>query len=178
MQSVKIFDKIFSPLISEHDIQLQVKLLADKISHEYQSKNPLFIAILNGAFMFAADLFRQIQIPAEISFVKFSSYNDLQSSGNVQSIFGLVENIKGRHIIILDDILDTGNTLVTFIEEMKKRDPLSIKTALLIDKKNEIKNRFHCDYACFECLGGFLVGYGMDYKMQGRNIPAIFQLIE
>lgn len=178
MQTVNIFDKKFSPLISENDIQQQIKILAEKISADYQSKNPLFIAILNGAFMFASDLFRLIQIPAEITFVKLSSYNGTQSTGNIQTIFGLTESIEGRHIIILDDVLDTGKTLYTFKEEIQKRNPLTIKTALLIDKKIDIEYELVGDYACFENQPGFLIGYGMDYKGQGRNLQSIYQLNE
>lgn len=178
MQTIQIFDKTFSPVISEIDIQDKIKILAKKISSEFETKNPLFIAILNGAFMFAADLFRQIQIPATITFVKLSSYSGLQSTGNIETLIGLNEKIEGRNIIILDDVLDTGGTLFTFKNLLQKQNPLSIKTVLLVDKK--IKNNFNlvCDYACFENLNGFLIGYGMDYKEAGRNFPCIYELIE
>lgn len=178
MKTVNIFDKKFTPLISENDIQQKIKILAEKISGDYDSKNPLFIVILNGAFMFASDLFRQIQIPAEISFVKLSSYTGLQTSGNLETIFGLTENIEGRHIIILDDILDTGKTLFTFKKEMIQKKPLSVKTVLLIDKKLDMEYDLVGDYTCFENYKGFLIGYGMDYRGQGRNFPCIYQLKE
>ncbi len=176
MQTVQIFDKTFSKVISETDLREKINVLAEKISTDYVAKHPLFIVILNGAFMFAADLFRQIRIPAEISFVKLSSYEGLHSSGNIETIFGLNEIIEGRDIIILDDVLDTGRTLYTFKNEMLKRNPLSLKTALLIDKKIQKEYELKCDYSCFENYTGFLVGYGMDYKGQGRNFPCIYQL--
>lgn len=178
MQTVQIFDKTFSPVISEIDIQDKIKILAKKISSDFETKNPLFIAILNGSFMFAADLFRQIQIPATITFVKLSSYTGLQSTGNIETLIGLNENIEGRNIIILDDVLDTGNTLYTFQNELKMKNPLSIKIVLLVDKKIENNYKLVCDYACFENLDGFLIGYGMDYEGAGRNFPDIYQLIE
>jgi len=178
MKTLKIFDKTFSPVISEFDIQEKIYILSEKISADYATKNPLFIVILNGAFMFAADLFRNIKIPAEITFVQLSSYSGIQSSGNIETIFGLKEDIEGRHIIILDDVLDTGKTLFTFIKEMIRKKPLSLKTVLLIDKKIDIAYDLVPDYACFENHKGFLIGYGMDYNGQGRNFPAIYQLNE
>ena len=178
MQTVKIFDKTFTPVISEFDIQEKINILAEKISADYATKNPLFIVLLNGAFMFAADLFRNITIRAEISFVQLSSYSGIHSSGNIETIFGLSENIEGRHIIILDDVLDSGKTLFTFKKEMIQKKPLTIKTVLLIDKKIDIPYDLVSDYACFENHKGFLIGYGMDYNGQGRNLPAIYQLNE
>lgn len=178
MKTVTIFEKTFSPVISEFDIQEKIYILSEKISADYATKNPLFIVILNGAFMFAADLFRNIKIPAEITFVQLSSYSGIQSSGNIETIFGLKEDIEGRHIIILDDVLDTGKTLFTFIKEMIRKKPLSLKTVLLIDKKIDIAYDLVPDYACFENHKGFLIGYGMDYNGQGRNFPAIYQLNE
>lgn len=178
MQTVQIFDQTFSEVISETVIRKKIQSLAEKISTDYATKNPLFIVILNSAFMFAADLFRQIQIPAEISFVKLSSYNGLQSSGNIETILGLNDNIEGRHIIILDDILDTGKTLFTFKKELVQRKPLSLRTVLLIDKKIDIEYNLISDYACFENYTGFLIGYGMDFNGHGRNFPSIYQLNE
>ncbi|MEO8117542.1 MAG: hypoxanthine phosphoribosyltransferase [Bacteroidota bacterium] len=178
MQTVQIFEQTFSEVITEAEIKEKIQSLAEKITADYASKNPLFIALLNGAFMFAADLFRQIQIPAEISFVKLSSYNGLQSTGNIETVIGLKENITGRHIIILDDILDTGKTLFTFKKEMIQKKPLSIKTVLLIDKKNKIEYDRADDYSCFENNSGFLIGYGMDFNGHGRNLPSIYQLKE
>lgn len=178
MSSIQVHDKKFIPYISAQAIDKKVKELAAGISKDYEGKRPLIIAVLNGSFLFAADLFRNLSIEAEISFIKLASYKGTTSSGNVITAIGLEESLHDRHIILLEDIIDTGKTLHEFIPQLDHQGPASIKIAALLTKPDALKYPVHADYAGFAIPNKFVVGYGLDYDGLGRNIPEIYQLEE
>ncbi len=176
MQELKVLDKTFVPFISEITIQNKVKELANKINTDYKGKNPLFLAILNGSFMFAADLFKEVTIDAEICFIKLASYKGTQSTGHVITSIGLDSNITDRHVIIVEDIIDTGKTLHSFIPQITNQQPASIKIATLLHKPEATIYPLVVDYCCIEIPNKFVVGYGLDYDGFGRNTKEIYQL--
>ena len=173
-----ILDKKFAPYLAEGTIREAISQIAFSINSDYKSKKPLFVAILNGSFMFASDLFKEISIPSEITFVKLSSYTGTQSSGIVTTSIGMDVSIKDRDVIILEDIVDTGKTLTTFIEELKKEEPSSIRICALLHKQEATTHPIHIDYLGFTIPNLFVVGYGLDYNGFGRNMKDIHQLQE
>jgi hypoxanthine phosphoribosyltransferase len=173
---IQIHDKIFIPFISREVIQQHVAAIAGKINTAYAGKNPLLIGILNGSFIFAADLFRQLAIPAEISFIKLASYKGTSSTGHVVTAIGLEENLHGRHIIIIEDIIDTGKTLHSFLPEIHYRQPASVAVAAFLTKPEALQYDVKADYTAFEIENKFVVGYGLDYDGQGRNLPDLYIL--
>lgn len=176
MQDVKIHDKVFTVMIEAKQINERIKTLADSINTEYRDKKPLFLGVLNGAFLFAADLFKEINIECEISFVKVSSYAGTESSGAVKNLIGISHSIKDRHVIVLEDIVDTGDTARYIIEELKRHETASIKFATLLFKPKALKHHFRPDYSCFEIDPAFVVGFGLDYDGLGRNLNDIYVL--
>ena len=178
MNSIRVHDKDFVPYLSAQTIEEKVKELAARISQDYEGKRPLIIAVLNGSFLFAADLFRNLSIEAEISFIKLASYKGTSSSGNVITAIGLEESLHERHIILLEDIIDTGKTLHDFIPQLDHQGPASIKIAALLTKPEALKYPVQADYMGFAIPNKFVVGYGLDYDGLGRNIPEIYQLEE
>lgn len=177
MLQIKVHDKRFGPFLSEEDIQQQVKKIADAINSDYEGLRPMFIAILNGSFMFAADLFKHITIDAEICFIKLASYKGTTSSGQVITAIGLDIDIIGRDIIILEDIVDTGKTLTEFLPQLLHHQPASMKIAALLHKPDAVKFPIRIDYLGFSIPNKFVVGYGLDYDGLGRNLKEIYQLI-
>jgi hypoxanthine phosphoribosyltransferase len=178
MSTVHIHDKTFSPFISEEAIREKVDELSISLNHDYKDKNPIFIAILNGAFIFAADLFKSLRINAEISFIKLASYKGMKSSGQVITAIGLDVEIFGRHVVILEDIVDTGKTLHEFLPQLWHQQPASIKIVALLHKPAAQAYSIKVDYTGFEIPDKFVVGYGLDYNGLGRNTAAIYQLFE
>ena len=178
MANIQIYDKTFKPYISEKDIREKINELANCLSRDYQDKNPIFIAVLNGAFMFAADIFKSLNIHAEISFIKLASYKGMKSSGQVITAIGLDIEIFDRHVVILEDIVDTGKTLHEFLPQLWHQQPASIKIAALLHKPEGTVFPLKVDYAGFEIPDKFVVGYGLDYNGLGRNTPSIYQLLE
>jgi hypoxanthine phosphoribosyltransferase len=176
MADVKIHDKVFTPFISSERIHEQVTALARKINTEYNGKKPLLIGILNGSFIFASDLFRALSIEAEISFIKLVSYKGTTSSGNVITSIGLEEDLLGRHIIIVEDIIDTGKTLSSFLPEIHHRQPASLKIAAFLSKPTALQYDIKADFTAFEIENKFVVGYGLDYDGLGRNLPDLYIL--
>jgi hypoxanthine phosphoribosyltransferase len=176
MSSIKVLDKEFIPYLSELAIQEKITDLALQLNQEYAGKKPLFLSILNGSFLFTADLFRQITIEAEICFIKLASYKGTTSSGNVITAIGLDANVKGRDIIILEDIIDTGKTLHHYLPQLESQQPASIKIAVLLNKKEALQFPVKVDYHCFVIPNKFVVGYGLDYDGYGRNTREIYQL--
>lgn len=172
----KVLDKEFIPYLSEASIQEKIAALAIQLNKEYEGKRPIFLSILNGSFLFTADLFKQITIEAEVCFIKLASYKGTTSSGNVITAIGLDANVSGRDIIILEDIIDTGKTLHHFLPQLESSQPKSIKIAVLLNKKEALAYPVKIDYACFEIPNKFVVGYGLDYDGYGRNTSEIFQL--
>ncbi|MEP6595274.1 MAG: hypoxanthine phosphoribosyltransferase [Ginsengibacter sp.] len=176
MELLKVHDKQFKPFISAEQINEQVKRVAAEINKDYKGKRPLFIAILNGAFMFASDLFKEITVEAEICFIKLASYKGVTSTGQVVTAIGLDVDIVGREIIIIEDIIDTGKTLSHFLPQLKNHHPASLKIAALLQKPDALAYKIKINYLGFEVPNNFLVGYGLDYDGLGRNIKEIYQL--
>ncbi len=176
MSNITVLDKEFIPYISEAEIQEKISALAQQLNKEYEGKKPIFLSILNGSFLFTADLFKQITIDAEVCFIKLASYKGTTSSGNVVTAIGLDANISGRDIIILEDIIDTGKTLHHFLPQLASNQPASIKIAVLLNKTEALAYPVKVDYACFDIPNKFVVGYGLDYDGLGRNTKAIYQL--
>ncbi len=173
---MKIKDKEFSIYIDKNTIEQRVAELGKKISREYEGKNPLFIAVLNGSFMFAGDLMKNISIPVEISFIKLSSYTKTHSSGKVKELVGLDENIFGRNLIIIEDIVDTGLTIHHLLEEFRELGPKSIEVATLLHKPEATVKQLQLKYVGFEIPEKFVVGYGLDYDGYGRNLNDLYSL--
>lgn len=176
MQELKVLDKTFVPFISETTIQNKIKELANQINIDYKDKKPLFLAILNGSFMFAADLFKEVTVDAEICFIKLASYKGTQSTGHVITSIGLDSNITDRHVIIVEDIIDTGKTLHSFLPQITNQQPASIKIATLLHKPEATIYPLTIDYCCIEIPNKFVLGYGLDYDGFGRNTKEIYQL--
>jgi hypoxanthine phosphoribosyltransferase len=178
MAAIKVHDKYFVPWLSEATITERIKEIAAQITNDYAGKRPLFIGILNGAFMFASDLFKNIQLDAEISFIKLASYKGTKSTGQVITAIGLDMDLNGRDIIIVEDIIDTGKTLTEFLPQIRHQQPASLKIAVLLHKPDATVYPMHIDYCCFSIPNKFVVGYGLDYNGLGRNIASIYQLQE
>lgn len=176
--TIHVHDKDFVPFLSEEAIIAKVKELALHISHDYEGKRPLFISVLNGAFMFSADLFKFITIDAEICFIKLASYKGTRSSGQVITAIGLDTDLKGRDIIIVEDIIDTGKTLNQFLPQVFNQQPSSLKIAVLLHKPEATVFPVKIDYTCFSIPNKFVVGYGLDYNGLGRNLAQLYQLKE
>ena len=175
---IQILDKKFQPFLTEERIHEQVGNLARKINVDYEGKRPLFIAILNGSFMFAADLFKELRIDAEICFIKLASYKGTRSTGNVITSIGLDEPLTGRHVVIVEDIVDTGKTLHEFLPQLLSQQPASLKIAALLHKPDALVYPLTIDYLGFSVPNKFLLGYGLDYDGLGRNFKEIYQLAE
>jgi hypoxanthine phosphoribosyltransferase len=176
MSTIQVLDKTFEPYLKEAAIQEKITELALQLNKDYAGKRPLFLSVLNGSFLFTADLFKQITIEAEVSFIKLASYKGTSSTGNVITAIGLDINVKDRHIIILEDIIDTGKTLHHYLPQLESMQPASIKIAVLLNKKEALQYPVKVDYACFEIPNKFVVGYGLDYDGLGRNSKNIYQL--
>lgn len=177
-KKVKIKDKEFRILIEGDRIQHRVAEIASQINKDYKGKSPLFLGVLNGAFLFTADLFKKIDLTCMLSFVRVSSYSGTSSTGQVKSLIGLNENIEGRDIIIVEDIVDTGDTMLYLMAELKKQNPASVKIATAIFKPLALKHPIKPDYVGFELPPAFIVGYGLDYDGFGRNLNDIYVLNE
>ena len=177
MAIVKVHDKSFETYLSEETILQRVKELAATINKDYAGKRPLFIVILNGSFMFAADIFKQLTIEAEICFIKLASYKGMKSSGKVVTSIGLEEDLFGKDVIILEDIVDTGKTLHNFLPKLVHQQPKSLKIVALLHKPEATEHPLTLDYIGFQIPNKFVVGYGLDYDGLGRNLKEIYQLV-
>ena len=178
MSVVKIKDKTFKTFIPEQEILTRVKAVADKINADMAGKKPLLLAVLNGSFMFAADLMRYITIPCEISFVKLASYEGTTSTGKVKEVIGLNEDICGREVIIVEDIVDTGKTMERMMDTLGTRSPAALHICTLLLKPDKLKIPLNIEYAAMEIPNDFIVGYGLDYDQEGRNLRDIYTLVE
>ena len=175
-KQIKIHHKYFEPYLSETDILRKIEELAEAINSDYQGKKPLFIAILNGSFMFASDLFKKLSLEAEICFIKLASYKGTKSTGQVITAIGLDMDINGREVIVLEDIIDSGKTMHEFLPQLKNQQPASLKVAVLLHKPDAVVFPVGIDYCCFSIPDKFVVGYGLDYDGYGRNLKEIYQL--
>ena len=177
MSSIKVHDKEFLPYITSGEIEEQVARVAAEINRDYQGKKPLFVAILNGAFIFAADLFKHITIEAEICFIKLASYKGVKSTGKVITAIGLDVDLYDREVVIVEDIVDTGKTLAQFLPQLEHHHPASLKIASLLHKPEAMIHPIKIDYLGFTIPNKFVIGYGLDYDGLGRNIKEIYQLV-
>ena len=178
MGRVKLKDKVFEISISEAEILQRIKVVAEKISKDMESKNPLLLAVLNGSFIFAADLMRMLTIPCEISFVKLPSYQGTTSTGVIKEVFGINEDISGRTVIIVEDIVESGLTIKRMIETLGTRNPESIHICTLLLKPERLTVPLNIEYVAMEIPNDFIVGYGLDYSQQGRNLRDIYTVVE
>jgi hypoxanthine phosphoribosyltransferase len=178
MSTVKIIDKTFATSITEAQIKQRIKELAAQLSKDFEGKNPLLIGVLNGAFIFAADLIREMTTPCEISFVKLASYQGTTSTGKVHEVLGINENLSGRHVIIIEDIVDTGRTMKQMVESLGTRNPASVHICTLFVKPDKLEEQLDIEYAAFSIPNDFIVGYGLDYDQQGRWLKEIYTLEE
>ncbi|MEN9964308.1 MAG: hypoxanthine phosphoribosyltransferase [Bacteroidota bacterium] len=174
---VNIHDKKFETYISDVQIAEAVNRISNQIDQDYAGKRPLFLVVLNGSFLFAADLFRKLQVEAEICFIKLASYQGMKSSGKVTTAIGLDTPVKDRDVVLIEDIIDTGKTMYEFIPELMERQPASLKIASLLLKPDALKYDVKADYVGFSVPNDFLVGYGLDYDGLGRNYGEILKLM-
>lgn len=178
MSIVKIKDKSFKVSIPEKEIKSRVKALAEQINKDLAGKNPLFLCVLNGSFIFAADLLREITIPSNISFVKLASYQGTTSTGKVKKIIGLNEDLTGRTIVIIEDIVDTGHTMKRMLESLGTHNPASVHICTLFVKPDKLEEPLDIDYFAFSIPDDFIVGYGLDYDQEGRGLKDIYTIID
>lgn len=177
MGLIKVHDKTFETYLSEETIQKRVQQLAAAINKDYAGRRPMFVAILNGSFMFASDLFKHLKIEAELCFIKLASYKGLKSSGNVVTSIGLEDDIFNKEIVIVEDIVDTGKTLHNFLPKLEHQQPKSLRIATLLHKSEATEFPLKLDYIGFDIPNKFVVGYGLDYDGLGRNLKEIYQLV-
>jgi len=178
MTKVQVRELVFEKFIGRDEIDNAVQKVADRINRDYEGKNPLLLAILNGAFIFASDLMRKITIPCEISFVKFASYSGTMTTSTIKELIGVDENLKDRHIIIVEDIVDTGITMDKLIQDVKEKNPAGVKVACFCFKPEAFQKNFTIDYIGLEIPNDFIVGYGLDYNGNGRNLPDIYKVVK
>jgi hypoxanthine phosphoribosyltransferase len=178
MDTIQVHDKIFKPYITANEIDAAIEKLATELEHDYAHASPLFIAILNGSFIFAADLFKRLNFPAEICFIKLASYKGTKSSGQVITSIGLDADVFGRDVVILEDIIDTGKTLSQFLPQLEHQQPKSLRICALLHKKETTVYPIDISYLGFVIPDRFVVGYGLDYDGYGRNYGEIYQLVE
>jgi len=176
MEIITVKDKSFKAYISEENLQISVKNVASKINNDYKGIQPIFLGVLNGSFMFFADLLKSINLECTVSFVKLASYEGTNTTGKVNELIGLSESIEGKDIVIVEDIVDTGNTLVKLYDILSKGNPKSIKIATLLYKSEAYKKHHPIDYIGLEIPNAFVLGYGLDYDGLGRNLSSIYVL--
>lgn len=178
MDTIQIKDKQFKTFIPEADILKEVARVADEINRDLADANPLFISVLNGSFMFASDLMKYLTISCEISFVKLASYEGTSSTGKVKELVGLNEDITGRTVVIVEDIVDTGLTMQRLLETLQARHPKEIRIATLLVKPDKLKVELDIHYVAMRIPNDFIVGYGLDYEGFGRNYRDIYSVVE
>ncbi len=177
MGTITIRDKTFGISIPSEKIQARIVELAAQITNDLEDKRPIFISILKGSLFFTSDLLKKINMDCEITFMRVSSYSGTQSTGQVKNLIGLSEDISGRTVVILEDIVDTGDTVVYLLNELKRNNPLEIKIASLLLKPKALKHNLKIDYVGFEVPNDFLIGYGLDYDGLGRNLNDIYKIV-
>ena len=178
MKTVKVIDKEFGLYIPQEKIEANVQKVADQINKDLEGQNPMFLVVLNGAFMFASELFKRITIPCEISFVKLTSYAGTESTSVVRELIGLDHSLEGRHVVVAEDIVDTGHTMRYTIKKLRDLKAADVRIATLFFKPDNFKYDYPIDYKGMNIGNEFIVGYGLDYNQQGRNLPDIYKIIE
>lgn len=177
MKTVQIIDKQFTTSIPANEIQIKIGQLAEKINEDLKDKEVVFVVILNGAFMFASDLYKKIDIESRISFLKLASYQGTTSSGEVKQLIGLNESLKDKTVVVVEDIVDTGHTLDSILKQLGGFEPAEIKVASLLFKPDSFQYDYKIDYIGFSIPNDFIVGYGLDYDGYGRNLDSIYTII-
>ena len=178
MGQITVKDKTFEVSINETTIKQRVREVAQQMSHDLEGKNPLFLAVLNGAFIFAADLMREMTIPCEISFVKLASYQGTTSTGSIKEVIGINEDLSGRTVVIVEDIVESGLTIKRMMEQLGTRNPASVQVCTLFFKPEKLKEDLKLDYVAFSIPNDFILGYGLDYDQQGRQLKDVYTLCE
>lgn len=178
MSTIRVHDKEFAPSIPAEEIMQQVRRVAGEINKDYEGQQPLFLVVLNGAFVFAADLMREISVPAEVSFVKLASYEGTSSTGTVREVIGLNTDITGRPVIIVEDIVESGITMAHMIETLKKQNPKSIDICTLLVKPEKLEVKLDIRYTAMEIPNDFILGYGLDYNGLGRGLKDIYTIVQ
>ena len=178
MDTVQIKDKQFSISIRHEDIQKEVTRVANEINRDLKGENPLFLSVLNGSFMFTADLMKQINSPCEISFVKLASYQGVSSTGVIKEVIGISEDLTDRTVVIVEDIVDTGLTMQRLLDTLGTRNPKKIHIASLLLKPDKLKVDLNIEYIAMKIPNDFIVGYGLDYDGFGRNYPDIYTVVD
>ena len=176
--TIQVKDKTFAVSIPQEKIISEVKRVAGEISRDYAGREPVFLAVLNGSFVFAADLLREVSLPCEISFVRLASYQGVSTTGEIREIMGLNIDITGRPVVIVEDIVDTGLTMAHMLETLKKHNPSSVDICTLLLKPGKLQVDLDIRYCCMQIPNDFIVGYGLDYDGFGRNTKDIYTLIE
>ena len=174
---VQVHDRYFEPFIAEETIQREVTRLALEMNRDLAAKDPIFLGILNGAFMFASDLYKQLNFPCQITFLKLASYSGTKSTGSVKQLIGINRDLKGRVVVVLEDIVDTGVTLETIIRQLSGYEPQEIRVATFLHKPEATVKEVKLDYVGIEIPNNFILGYGLDYDGYGRNFREIYQLV-
>lgn len=177
MNEVKIQDKTFKISMPEAEVLKHVKDVAERINRDYEGRKPLFLAVLNGSFMFASDLMKEIKLNCNISFVKLASYQGTMSTGKVHEVIGINEDLTDRDIIIVEDIVESGHTMVQMMDSLSNRHPASVKICTLFFKPSKLEEDINVDYVAIEIPDDFIVGYGLDYNQEGRNLRDIYTIV-
>ncbi|MEI8086242.1 MAG: hypoxanthine phosphoribosyltransferase [Paludibacter sp.] len=177
MNTIQIKDKKFALSIPEAEIQAAVRRVAEDINRDMADTNPLFICVLNGAFMFAGDLMKTINFPCEITFIKLSSYEGLYTTGTVKEIIGLNESVVGRNVVVVEDIVDTGITMERILESLRAKGASDIHVATFLQKPDALQRDITVDYVAMKIPNDFIVGYGLDYDGYGRNLKDIYTVV-
>lgn len=178
MDKIKVRDREFTVSIPEAKILQRVAEVAAQINNDLKNENPLFLAVLNGSFVFAADLMRCMEMPCEISFVRMASYEGTSSTGKVKQLIGLKEEIKGRTVVIVEDIIDSGLTMKNLLATLEEKQPKDIRITALLVKPGNLQVDLDIPYCCFDIPNDFIVGYGLDYDGEGRNLRSIYTVVE
>jgi hypoxanthine phosphoribosyltransferase len=175
---IKVHDKHFEPFIPENEILQEVSRIAEEMNRDLASKDPIFLGILNGAFMFASDLYKQLAFPCQITFLKLASYSGTHSTGTVKQLIGINRDLKDRVVVVLEDIVDTGVTLETIIRQLSGYQPAEIRVATFLHKPDATIRKVDLDYVGMEIPNDFILGYGLDYDGYGRNFKEIYRLVD
>ena len=178
MGTIRVKDREFEVFLKEEDIQKEIKRVASEINRDYKDKEPLFLCILNGSFMFAADLLKDVNVPCNVSFVKVASYQGTNTTGKVKELMGLQENVEGRHVIIVEDIVDTGYTMRDVLDSLAEKNAASVNVCALLCKPDKLKVDINLKYLAMNIPNGFIVGYGLDYDGFGRNSRDIYKIVK
>lgn len=176
MTEVIVNNRRFVPYLTEAALQAQVAEMAVRLNRDFAGKDPVFLGVLNGAFMFVADLFRRLTIPCELSFVKLASYQGMASTGAMKELIGLNEQLHNRHVVIVEDIVDTGNTIVALQAALAQLQPASVSVCTLLCKPDALLHKLELAYVVLEVPEHFFLGYGLDYDGHGRNLPTLYHL--